>query len=142
VYLARELRPQVFRPYGIVSAAMELSITIDDIFVVTPLKRVDHGGSFQRHTAVKPLKAHGVTADFYREPCLFGRKVGVLRGITFPILLAPGQTGAMHSGNHLGRCRRHRKQSPTYGRQSALELSAQNWKQLWVPPGFAHGYIS
>ena len=35
-----------------------------------------------------------------------------------------------------------RKQSPTYGRHVALELSAANWKQLWVPPGFAHGYIT
>jgi dTDP-4-dehydrorhamnose 3,5-epimerase len=32
--------------------------------------------------------------------------------------------------------------SPTFGRHVEIELSASNWKQLWLPPGFAHGYIT
>jgi dTDP-4-dehydrorhamnose 3,5-epimerase len=32
--------------------------------------------------------------------------------------------------------------SPSYGRHVVAELSADNWRQLWVPPGFAHGYVT
>ena len=32
--------------------------------------------------------------------------------------------------------------SPTYGRHVSTEISAANWRQIWVPPGFAHGYVT
>ena len=35
-----------------------------------------------------------------------------------------------------------RRGSPTFGRHVSLELSAANWRQVWVPPGFAHGYVT
>jgi dTDP-4-dehydrorhamnose 3,5-epimerase len=34
-----------------------------------------------------------------------------------------------------------RSGSPTFGRHAAFELSEANWKQIWIPPGFAHGYL-
>jgi dTDP-4-dehydrorhamnose 3,5-epimerase len=35
-----------------------------------------------------------------------------------------------------------RKESPTYGHHVAVELTADNWKQFWIPAGFAHGYVT
>jgi GDP-mannose 4,6 dehydratase/dTDP-4-dehydrorhamnose 3,5-epimerase len=41
-----------------------------------------------------------------------------------------------------GHCCRYQGRSPTYGRYVAAELSEANWRQLWIPPGFAHGYAT
>jgi len=55
----------------------------------------------------------------------FRAERGVLRGLHFQIPpRAQGKLVRWHSGNHLGRCRRHPQTSPTYGRHVALELSA------------------
>ena len=35
-----------------------------------------------------------------------------------------------------------RRGSPSFGKHVATELSAANWRQIWVPPGFAHGYVT
>ena len=68
---------------------------------------------------------------------------GVLRGLHY-------QTPP-HAQGKLVRCPRGsildvavdiRVSSPTYGQNVAVELSAANWRQLWVPPGFAHGYVT
>jgi dTDP-4-dehydrorhamnose 3,5-epimerase len=117
--------------------------TIDDIFVVTPLKRIDHRGFFSETYRSEALKAHGVTADFVQENHVFSAERGVLRGLHFQIPpRAQGKLVRCIRGTILDVAVDIRKQSPTYGRHVALELSATNWKQLWVPPGFAHGYIT
>ena len=68
---------------------------------------------------------------------------GVLRGLHYQ--LPP------HAQGKLVRCSRGaildvgldiRAGSPTFGRHIAVELSAENWRQLWVPPGLAHGYVT
>ena len=117
--------------------------TIDDIFVVTPLKRIDHRGFFSETYRSEALRAHGVTADFIQENHVYSAERGVLRGLHFQIPpRAQGKLVRCIRGAILDVAVDIRKHSPTYSRHVALELSAANWKQLWVPPGFAHGYIT
>ncbi len=116
---------------------------IEDIFVIVPLKRIDHRGFFSETYRSEALRAHGVTADFVQENHVYSAERGVLRGLHFQIPpRAQGKLVRCIRGAILDVAVDIRKHSPTYGRHVALELSAANWKQLWVPPGFAHGYIT
>ena len=94
------------------------------------------GGEKAGLPAVKP-------GEFIQENHVYSAERGVLRGLHFQI--PPRAQGK------LVRCTRGaildvgvdiRQGSPTFGRHVAVELSAANWKQLWVPPGFAHGYVT
>ena len=117
--------------------------SIEDIFIILPLKRIDPRGFFSETYRSEALRAHGVTADFVQENHVYSAERGVLRGLHFQIPpRAQGKLVRCIRGTILDVAVDIRKQSPTYGRHVALELSATNWKQLWVPPGFAHGYIT
>ena len=131
-------------PFGRLSAAMHIErFSIEDIFAIVPVKRVDDRGFFSETYRSEALRSQGVTADFVQENHVYSAERGVLRGLHF-------QTPP-HAQGKLVRCIRGaildvavdiRAKSPTYGCHVALELSAENWKQLWLPPGFAHGYIT
>jgi dTDP-4-dehydrorhamnose 3,5-epimerase len=98
---------------------------------------------FQKHTVRAFLRGEGVDANFVQDNHVYSVERGVLRGLHYQI--------PPHAQGKLLRCVRGavldvsvdiRKGSPTYGHHVAVELSAANWKQLWVPPGFAHGYVT
>src|SRR5882724_2111991 len=117
--------------------------TIDDIFVVTPLKCIDHRGFFSETYRTEALRAHGVTADFVQENHVYSAERGVLRGLHFQIPpRAQGKLVRCTRGAILDVAVDIRSGSPTYGHHITVELSSANWRQLWVPPGFAHGYLT
>lgn len=118
-------------------------LTIEDLLLIVPTKRFDQRGFFSETYRGDVLAAEGVRAEFVQENHVYSNERGVLRGLHF-------QTPPRAQGK-LVRCTRGaildvavdiRSGSPTYGRHVAVELSAKNWRQLWVPPGFAHGYLT
>src|SRR5947207_220951 len=118
-------------------------LEIPDIFLLTPTKNDDQRGYFSETFRADVFAAHGVEVSFVQDNQTFSRRKGVLRGLHFQ---APP-----HAQGKLVRCTRGsildvgvdiRVGSPTYGRHVAVELSAVNWLQLWLPPGFAHGYVA
>jgi dTDP-4-dehydrorhamnose 3,5-epimerase len=116
---------------------------IEDIFVIVPIKHIDHRGFFSETYRGEALRSQGVRADFVQENHVYSADRGILRGLHFQIPpRAQGKLVRCIRGTILDVAVDIRQQSVTYGRHVAVELSAANWKQMWVPPGFAHGYIT
>jgi dTDP-4-dehydrorhamnose 3,5-epimerase len=70
-------------------------------------------------------------------------KKGVLRGLHFQNPpFAQGKLVRVIQGAVIDVAVDIRKKSSTYGQHFSIELSAENNKQLWIPPGFAHGFVS
>src|SRR5258708_4502557 len=118
-------------------------LEIPDILLVTPARHNDPRGFFSETFRADALLVSGVEAAFVQDNHVLSKQKGVLRGLHYQ--LPP------HAQGKLVRCSRGaildvgvdiRAGSPTFGRHAAVELSAANWRQLWLPPGLAHGYVT
>lgn len=117
---------------------------IPGLLLLIPKKHGDQRGFFSETFRVD-LFSNVVKGpvSFVQDNHVYSAQKGVLRGLHFQ--LPP------HAQGKLVRCSRGsifdvgvdiRVGSPTFGHHAGVELSATNWKQLWIPPGFAHGYIT
>jgi dTDP-4-dehydrorhamnose 3,5-epimerase len=116
---------------------------IEDILMIVPVKHCDKRGFFSETYRSDVLTAEGMQVEFIQDNHVYSAEPGVLRGLHFQIPpRAQGKLVRCTQGAILDVCVDIRNGSPTYRRHVAVELSAANWRQLWVPPGFAHGYLT
>ncbi|MEO0893811.1 MAG: dTDP-4-dehydrorhamnose 3,5-epimerase [Pseudomonadota bacterium] len=113
------------------------------VLILTPARFGDERGFFSESWNRKRLEEHGIEMDFVQDNHSMSGEVGTLRGLHFQ---APP-----HAQDKLVRCGQGclfdvavdiRVGSPTYGKWTGVELSAENGKQLLVPKGFLHGFIT
>jgi dTDP-4-dehydrorhamnose 3,5-epimerase len=118
-------------------------LELPDVVVVKPTKHQDSRGFFSEVFRTDEASKGGMLLPFVQDNHVLSTQKGVLRGLHFQ--------SPPRSQGKLVRCMRGaildvavdiRTGSPTYGRHVAVELSEENWLQLWVPPGFAHGYVT
>ena len=110
------------------------------VLVIDPVVHGDARGWFMETFRADVLAAHGVTAAFVQDnQSLSGR--GVLRGLHYQIRQPQGKLVRVLSGRVFDVAVDLRRSSPTCGRWTGVELSAENRRQLWVPPGFGHGFL-
>lgn len=111
--------------------------------IVTPRKFGDDRGFFSETHNQSRWDAHGLHYRFVQDNHSLSRDVGVIRGLHFQTPpFAQDKLVRVVRGRILDVVVDIRRSSPTFGRHLAVELSAQNWRQLLAPIGFAHGFCT
>ncbi|MEN9670280.1 MAG: hypothetical protein RL018_557 [Pseudomonadota bacterium] len=114
---------------------------IADVLVVEPKVFGDQRGFFFESFNEEAFKqVTGVTTKFVQDNHSRSGK-GVLRGLHYQIQQPQGKLVRVVSGEVLDVAVDIRRSSPTFGKSVSVTLSAENHKQLWIPPGFAHGFV-
>ncbi|MEY2963908.1 MAG: hypothetical protein RL754_1169 [Bacteroidota bacterium] len=115
---------------------------IPDLFVIEPRVFGDHRGYFFESYSEEHFKNAGIEADFVQDNESFS-SAGVVRGLHYQKPpKAQGKLVRVQKGRVLDIAVDIRKGSPTYGEHFSIELSGENKKMLWIPPGFAHGFAT
>ena len=113
---------------------------IPDVVIIEPQVFGDQRGFFfESFNARKFAELTGVSSEFVQDNHSRSAK-HVLRGLHYQIRQPQGKLMRVVAGAVLDVVADIRKSSPTFGQWVGVELSAENKKMLWVPPGFAHGF--
>lgn len=112
-------------------------------FILTPKRHGDERGFFSETYSKRAFDEIVPGVEFVQDNHSFSRDSGVLRGLHFQLPPhAQGKLVRVPRGKVLDVIVDLRIGSPTYGKHASVELSDANWKQLWVPAGFAHAFCT
>lgn len=115
---------------------------IPDILIVEPEMFGDSRGWFFESFNEKDFSAAlGQQVTFVQDNHSFSKK-SILRGLHYQIEQAQGKLVRVCRGSVFDVVVDLRQSSKTYGQWMGVELSAESKKQLWIPPGFAHGFLA
>ena len=112
---------------------------IPDVLLIKPRVFDDDRGFFMETFQVNKMREYGIVHDFVQDNHS-SSKYGTLRGLHYQIDNTQGKLVRVASGEIYDVAVDIRKSSPTFGQWIGAFLSAKNKHQLWVPPGFAHGF--
>lgn len=116
---------------------------IADVLLITPAKFADKRGFFAETWSAPKLRDAGLAVHFVQDNQSYSEHAGTIRGLHCQV--------GPHVQGKLVRVLRGaiwdvavdaRPGSPSFGQWAAAELSAENFAQLWVPPGFLHGFCT
>ena len=113
---------------------------IEGLKVITPTAFGDARGYFMESYQANDFKEMGIDTVFVQDNQSSSTK-GVLRGMHYQINFPQDKLVRVISGEVYDAVVDLRKGSPTYGKSFGVVLSAENRKQLFIPKGFAHGFL-
>ena len=118
-------------------------LAIPDVVEIRPPRFADERGFFSEIWNDAEWRKAGIALDFVQDNHSLSRSPGVLRGLHFQLPpLAQDKLVRVTRGSVFDVAVDLRSESPTRGQWVGLTLSAEEWNQLLVPRGFAHGFVT
>jgi dTDP-4-dehydrorhamnose 3,5-epimerase len=118
-----------------------VTTALPDILILEPKVFGDERGFFfESFNARQFAEATGLHREFVQDNHSRSAK-GVLRGLHYQVQQAQGKLVRVTAGEVFDVAVDLRRNSPTFGQWVGVHLSAENKRQLWVPEGFAHGFV-
>lgn len=118
-----------------------IETALPEVKLIAPRVFGDDRGFFLESWNAKAFAAAGIDASFVQDNHSRSAK-GVLRGLHYQIESPQGKLVRVTAGAVFDVAIDIRRSSPQFGRWVGYELSAANKRMLWVPPGFAHGFLT
>ncbi|MBS3803295.1 MAG: dTDP-4-dehydrorhamnose 3,5-epimerase [Oleiphilaceae bacterium] len=112
---------------------------IPDVLILEPKVFHDERGFFLETWERRNYEKAGIPADFVQDNHSFSAE-GVLRGLHYQIGHPQGKLVRVTAGEVFDVAVDLRRRSPTFGRWVSFNLNGDNKRQIWIPPGFAHGF--
>ena len=111
--------------------------------IIIPKRHIDDRGWFGETFRESRLREIGIHCRFVQENQSYSKNIGTLRGMHFQVLpRAQAKLVTVLQGRILDVAVDIRHNSPTYGKFVSAELSASSGQQMYIPAGFAHGFLT
>ena len=117
-----------------------IATAIRDVKIIEPRVFGDHRGFFTESWNAETFAAHGIDAHFVQDNHSRSSR-GVLRGLHYQQPQPQGKLVRVTAGAGFDVVVDLRESSPSFGQWVGVELSAENFRMLWIPPGMAHGFL-
>lgn len=114
--------------------------TLPGVVIITPAVHRDHRGSFRESWHRERYAEAGLPAEWVQDN-LSTSRAGVLRGLHFQYPQPQGKLVTVLRGEIMDVALDVRAGSPAFGKFVTVSLSSANGRQLWIPEGFAHGFV-
>lgn len=121
----------------------KIETKLPGVFIIEPQVFGDHRGWFMESWSQKKMEDIGINVNFVQDNQSFTAHINTLRGIHFQQHpMAQSKLVRVVKGSVLDVAVDLRKNSPTYLQWVGVELSAENKKQLFIPKGFGHAFLT
>ena len=118
-----------------------ISTEIPDVLIIEPQVFHDNRGLFFESFNLKKFTDKtGINVNFVQDNHSYSKQ-HVLRGLHYQIIQPQAKLVRAVVGNIFDVAVDIRKNSPTFGQWVGYEISAENKRQIWIPSGFAHGFV-